>query len=243
MQTIRAKGFCTAFLLAFLVLFPLSADAASWLDEADVSWYEEGQSQFVISTEAQLAGLTKLVDEGNGFEDKTIFLSGDLNLEGKEWTPIGTGEKPFLGSLEGRGALIQLDTPLFGMIGRDGKAGTICGVNLSGDIRSREGVDLCGALAEGFFGTIRNCSFTGSLVVGSSFEGMAYLGGLVGLSWSEHEISECRVRARLAAESVGDVYMGGIVGSTNGPIRNCSFEGEFHRCVKPGVEFGRSRTG
>ena len=65
----------------------------------------------------------------------------------------------------------------------------------------------------------------------------AYLGGLVGLSWSEHEISECRVRARLAAESVGDVYMGGIVGSTNGPIRNCSFEGEFHRCVKPGVEF------
>ena len=237
MQTVRAKGFCTAFLLAFLVLFPLSADAASWLDEADVSWYEEGQSQFVISTEAQLAGLTKLVDEGNGFEDKTIVLSGDLSLEGKEWTPIGTGEKPFLGSLEGRGALIQLDTPLFGMIGRDGKAGTICGVNLSGDIRSREGMVLCGALAEGSFGMIRNCSFTGALVVGSSWEGEVYLGGLVGLSWSEHEISECRVRARLAAESVGDVYMGGIVGSTNGPIRNCSFEGEFHRCVKPGVEF------
>ncbi|WP_298779375.1 Synerg-CTERM sorting domain-containing protein [uncultured Fretibacterium sp.] len=245
MRTMKARALCAAFSLALLIFLASAANAASWLDEADVSWYKEGQSWFVISTEAQLAGLTKLVDEGNGFENKTIVLSGDLNLEGKEWIPIGTEEKPFLGSLDGRGALIQLEAPLFGCVGSDGaNSGTICGVNLSGDIRSREGGG-CGALAEDSWGTIRNCSFTGSLVVGSSWEGEVYLGGLVGTyhgEENEEEVSGCRVRARLVAENVGNVTMGGVVGYATSLIRNCSFEGEFH-CGGNGPDFDFSLGG
>ena len=91
MQTIRAKGLCAAFSLALLIFLASAADAANWIDSADVSWYDEGQTEFTISTEQQLAGLAKLVNDGNTFEDKTVRLDADLDLVERDWAPIGSG--------------------------------------------------------------------------------------------------------------------------------------------------------
>ena len=126
MQTVRAKGFCTAFLLAFLVLFTPAANAANWIDSADVSWYDEGQTEFTISTEEQLAGLAKLVNGNNTFQDKTVRLDADLSLVEREWTPIGSGasagtvEMRFRGTFDGQGRLIHIKSPLFDGIGAVG---------------------------------------------------------------------------------------------------------------------------
>ena len=87
----KARALCAAFFLAHLVLFAPSANAANWIDSADVSWYDEGQTEFTISTEQQLAGLAKLVNDGNTFQDKTVRLDADLSLVERDWTPIGSG--------------------------------------------------------------------------------------------------------------------------------------------------------
>ncbi|MDT0295886.1 hypothetical protein ACFQ3R_11445 [Mesonia ostreae] len=47
----------------------------SWSDLADVSWYENTQEEFTISTAEQLAGVSLLVEEGNTFEDKPLLLT------------------------------------------------------------------------------------------------------------------------------------------------------------------------
>ena len=55
-----------------------------------------------ISTAEELQTLAKEVNEGNTFKGWTITLMEDIDLTDKgEWTPIGTEEHPFEGTLEG----------------------------------------------------------------------------------------------------------------------------------------------
>lgn len=46
----------------------------------DTTWYNDTGSTFTINTAAQLAGLAKLVNEGNNFSGKTITLGADIDL-------------------------------------------------------------------------------------------------------------------------------------------------------------------
>ncbi len=81
----------------------------NWIDSADTDWYTNDSSAtiFTISTAEELAGLANLVNNGTqDFKDKTIKLGADIDLQGKEWTPIGkTGYgsdfKPFRGVFNG----------------------------------------------------------------------------------------------------------------------------------------------
>lgn len=133
MQTMKARGLCAVFSLALLMFLASAANAANWIDSADVSWYDEGRTEFTISTEEQLAGLAKLVNSGDTFQDKTVRLDADLSLVERDWTPIGSG-KGFRGTFDGQGHLLRIKSPLFGHIGAGGnKLGTVLNVNLSGD--------------------------------------------------------------------------------------------------------------
>ena len=237
MQTIRAKGLCAAFSLALLIFLASAANAANWIDSADVSWYDEGQTEFTISTEQQLAGLAKLVNDGNTFQDKTVRLDADLNLVERDWTPIGA----FLGTFDGQGHLIRIKSPLFGTIGFLGvgnNVGTVLNVNLSGDVSlvfNNNGLKTVGILAREACGTIRNCSFTGSVSVEIEKVGegsIVTLGGLIGSYGPSNkgtgELSDCRVRARMAVRGKDcNTKMGGIVATCGGTVRNCVFEGEL----------------
>ncbi|MEG0169609.1 MAG: hypothetical protein RR658_06200 [Anaerorhabdus sp.] len=55
----------------------------------DTSWYNANSTSFTIYNGAQLAGLGKLVNEGNNFAGKVITLGADIDLNKKSWTPIG----------------------------------------------------------------------------------------------------------------------------------------------------------
>ena len=74
-----------------LTLLPATAlaDGEAWSTEADTTWYTEGETAYTISTAAELAGLAKLVNSGTNFEKATVMLDGDIDLEGRPWTPIG----------------------------------------------------------------------------------------------------------------------------------------------------------
>lgn len=78
-----------------------------WTDEGnyDTSWYDETSTEFTLTTPAQLAGLAKLVNDGNEFYGKTIKLGTDINLGAHCWWPIGDNSA-FRGTFDGQGKSI-----------------------------------------------------------------------------------------------------------------------------------------
>ncbi len=65
-----------------------------WDGTTDISWYDDGQTSFDISTPEQLAGVAQLVNSGTSFNGKTLNLTADiwLNSTGdstNNWIPIG----------------------------------------------------------------------------------------------------------------------------------------------------------
>ena len=78
------------------------AGVTGWALTADTQWHNKNDDSFEISTAEELAGLAKLVNLGNTFSGKTVVLKEDIDLENKEWTPIGKSlEKSFQGTFEG----------------------------------------------------------------------------------------------------------------------------------------------
>lgn len=59
------------------------------------------ENTYEISTAAQLAQLAAEVNSGISYAGKTVRLAADINLNDKAWTPIGSGEHPFLGTFDG----------------------------------------------------------------------------------------------------------------------------------------------
>ena len=95
-----------------------SAPTTSWADYADTSWYSSSKTEFTITTAAQLAGLAKLVNDGNTFAGKTIIIGNDIDLSAHKWVPIGSrgfentsgvfdASKPFGGVFDGCGYTIS----------------------------------------------------------------------------------------------------------------------------------------
>ena len=76
-----------------------AAPTTSWADYADTSWYNETDTEFTLTTAAQLAGLAKLVNAekdtytgtGINFAGKTIKIGNDIDLSEHAWVPIGWG--------------------------------------------------------------------------------------------------------------------------------------------------------
>ena len=109
-------------LFAFLAMMPSvgwGQDSAPWDGTKDTDWFDEMQSEFTITTAEQLAGLAELVNDGNSFDGKTIYLGADIVLnenvlnaekelneagEYKQWTPIGSSESYYFGgTFDGQG--------------------------------------------------------------------------------------------------------------------------------------------
>ena len=85
----------------------------NWIEVADTDWYDANPNgaSFVIDTAEELAGLAKLVnEETDDFSGKTIVLDGDIDLAGKQWTPVGasafdpegTSKAVFCGTFDGK---------------------------------------------------------------------------------------------------------------------------------------------
>ncbi len=133
-------------------------------------------------------------------------LVADIDLEGIEWTPIGTSVAPFLGSFDGNGHVIKNlkvsgrdYSGLFGYIHSRGRLTNIELVDIAIDSLQK---DYVGGLAGYSSGLIINCS-----VAGNSFvKGRNYTGGLVGQTSGsiQKSYTECIV--------TGYSEVGGLVG-------------------------------
>ncbi len=187
----------------------------NWIQVADTAWYigHEGDTEFTITTAAQLAGLAKLVNEGNTFEGKTIKLGGDIDLTGKEWTPIGLKEadKPFRGTFTGEK--------------QDGTNGQISGLTITanpGDVTD-DGVNNPEDYAA-LFGCIGTGAHIKNLTVGGTVSGVTSAAGIVA-RMNGGTIENCVNNVNVT----GTGKSGGIVCLINtdvdGKIINCTNNG------------------
>jgi hypothetical protein len=62
---------------------------------------------FIIKTAGQLAYLAKNVSNGTDYSGKYICLTSNIDLQGKNWIPIGKADRPFAGAFNGNGYVIS----------------------------------------------------------------------------------------------------------------------------------------
>ncbi|WP_270360791.1 fimbrillin family protein [Bacteroides ovatus] len=147
-------------------------------------------------------------------KDRSIncTLTADIDLTGKDWTPIGTNfYNSYTGTFDGgghtiTGLTVTTNDQYVGLFGRLGKAGTVKNVVMDGiQITCNHRLGYAGGVA-GFSwgGTIENCSVSGSV------SGTICAGGVVGIQW-EASITGCSSSATVK----GMVQVGGVAGETN----------------------------
>ena len=171
---------------------------------------EDGKTYTVYNAEG-LKNIAKLVNE-EGKTDINITLANNIDLTGKDWTPIGTSiGNSYTGTFDGKdktitGLTVTTNGLYAGLFGCLGKAGTVKNVVLEGvQITSNHRSGYAGGVAGySFEGNIENCSVSGSV------SGTTFAGGVVGSQWGG-SITGCNSSATVK----GEAYVGGIAGETN----------------------------
>ena len=177
----------------------------------DLGYTIESDGSYTVTSADGLMNIAELVNGGKS--DINITLDTDIDLTGKDWTPIGTDyDNSYKGTFDGGGHTITgltftTNDEYAGLFGHLNSAGTVKNVVMEGiQITSNQiyGGSIGGVV--GFsWGTIENCSVSGSV------SGTVYVGGVVGAQWGG-SITGCSSSATVK----GMVYVGGVVGQTNG---------------------------
>ena len=224
----NGRFFKVLAMIGIIATMASAQTSAVWDGSIDVSWYENNswETSFTITTAEQLAGLAKLVNEGNNFGNRTIKLGANIMLNDttnwqnwygnnapvNHWTAIGGGAifaPSFNGTFDGNGYVVNgvylnnnlENQGLFGIIGFNGTIKNLGIVTLY--IKGDGGV---GGLAGTNQGTIKNSYLTGNVrVIGNSS-----VGGLV--AGNEGSISNSYSTGNVQGNSV----VGGLAGSNWG---------------------------
>ena len=171
----------------------------------------EDDGSYTVTSADGLMNIAELVNGGKS--NINITLDTDIDLTGKDWTPIGTDyDNSYKGTFDGGGHTITgltftTNDEYAGLFGWLNRAGTVKNVVMEGvQITSNQiyGGSI-GGVAGYSWGTIENCSVSGSV------SGTVYVGGVVGAQWGG-SITGCSSSATVK----GMVYVGGVVGQTNG---------------------------
>ena len=170
---------------------------------------EDGKTYEVYNAEG-LKNIAELVNE----EWKlgiNITLTDNIDLTGIDWTPIGKDDnKAYTGTFDGNGKTITGLTvtgsyKYAGLFGDIDENGTVKNVVLEGvQITSDNSSGYAGGVAGDSWGTIENCSVSGSV------SGTTFVGGVVGSQWGG-SITGCNSSATVK----GVIFAGGIAGETN----------------------------
>ena len=146
-------------------------------------------------------------------KDRSIncTLTADIDLTGKDWTPIGTSSgNSYTGTFDGgghtiTGLTVTTNDQFVGLFGYLNSAGTVKNVVMEGiQITSNHMFGCTGGVVGYSWGTIENCSVSGSV------SGTMCVGGVVGTQWVG-SITGCSSSATVK----GTVDVGGVAGQTD----------------------------
>ena len=175
----------------------------------DLGYTIESNGSYTVTSADGLMNIAKLVNGGK--TDINITLDTDIDLTGKDWTPIGTGySNKYTGTFDGgghtiKGLTVTTNDQFVGLFGSIGYAGTVKNVMMEDvQITSNRSSGFAGGVAGYSDGTIENCSVSGSV------SGTVYVGGVVGAQ-IDGSITGCSSSATVK----GMVDVGGVAGQTN----------------------------
>ena len=176
----------------------------------DLGYTIESNGSYTVTSADGLMNIAKLVNGGKS--DINITLDKNIDLTGKDWTPIGTNvDNSYKGTFDGGGHTITgltftTNDEYAGLFGYLNRAGTVKNVVMEGvQITSNQiyGGSIGGVVGSSY-GTIENCSVSGSI------SGTVYVGGVVGVQIGG-SITGCSSSATVK----GTVDVGGVTGQTN----------------------------
>ena len=172
--------------------------------------YDSNTNTYTVYNADGLMNVAELVNGGK--TDINITLDKNIDLTGKDWTPIGTDyDNSYKGTFDGGGHTITgltftTNDEYAGLFGWLNRAGTVKNVVMEGvQITSNQiyGGSIGGVVGSSW-GTIENCSVSGSV------SGTVYVGGVVGVQIGG-SITGCSSSATVK----GMVDVGGVAGQTN----------------------------
>ena len=170
----------------------------------------EDDGSYTVYNADGLMNIAELVNGGK--TDINITLYKNIDLTGKDWTPIGTDyDNSYKGTFDGGGHTITgltftTNDEFAGLFGWLNRAGTVKNVVMEGvQITSNQiyGGSIGGVVGYSW-GTIENCSVSGNV------SGTVYVGGVVGVQIGG-SITGCSSSATVK----GTVDVGGVAGQTN----------------------------
>ena len=176
----------------------------------DLGYTIESNGSYTVTSADGLMNVAELVNGGK--TDINITIDKNIDLTGKDWTPIGTSARnSYKGTFDGgghtiTGLTITTKDQFVGLFGYLNRAGTVKNVVMEGiQITSNQiyGGSIGGVVGTSW-GTIENCSVSGSV------SGTVYVGGVVGAQ-IDGSITGCSSSATVK----GMVDVGGVAGQTN----------------------------
>ena len=209
----------------------------------DLGYTIESNGSYTVTSADGLMNIAELVNGGKS--DINITLDTDIDLTGKDWTPIGTDyDNSYKGTFDGGGHTITgltftTNDEYAGLFGWLNRAGTVKNVVMEGvQITSNQiyGGSIGGVVGYSW-GTIENCSVSGSVsgtncvggVVGSQkagsiigcsssaiVKGTRYVGGVAGEKWGTMTACYATGNVTLEINSPQDLSGGGVVGLNGG---------------------------
>ncbi|WP_440315066.1 fimbrillin family protein [Leyella stercorea] len=173
--------------------------------------YDSNTKTYTVYNADGLMNIAELVNGGK--TDINITLDKNIDLTGKDWTPIGTGVlNSYKGTFDGgghtiTGLTVTTNDENVGLFGYLNRAGTVKNVVMEGiQITNNQinGGSIGGVVGFSWGGTIENCSVSGSV------SGTVCVGGVVGVQ-RDGSITGCSSSATVK----GTVDVGGVAGQTN----------------------------
>ncbi len=195
--------------------------------DKDKGFTIDKEGNYNVTTAEGLKNVAELVNGGK--TDINITLDKNINLTGKEWTPIGRGSSPYTGTFDGgnhtiSGLTMMGSDEYAGLFGCIGDGGTVKNVKLENvQITSDDQYAYVGGVAGYSRGNIENCSVSGSVSGNSNSNGTSNcVGGVVGQQYGG-TITECSSSAIVD----GTNEVGGVAGQTaNATLTACYATGD-----------------
>ena len=213
---------CVLVVCLLLTGLPTTAFAAE-SDEAETEEVIIPEDAVYLSTPEDILKLAENCISDAWSWDKVVVLKNDIDLSGTEFTSIPTFGGTFLGQgFTVSGLRLTGEVNALGFFRYLQKTALVENLHLKGIVQPAKSGNLdIGGMVGVNSGTIKNCSFTGTV------SGTERIGGIAGRNKVSGIIEGCIT----AGTVYGDHYIGGIAGENQGVIRSCVNEAEVNTHV------------
>ncbi|MDC2245178.1 fimbrillin family protein [Bacteroides thetaiotaomicron] len=208
----------------------------------DLGYTIESNGSYTVYNADGLMNIAELVNGGK--TDINITLDKNIDLTGKDWTPIGTDyDNSYTGTFDGgghtiTGLTITTKDQFVGLFGYLNRAGTVKNVVMEGiQITSNHMFGNTGGVAGEKWGSMTACYATGNVTLEIDSPKNLSGGGLVGFNGGSGVLA-CYATGNVTStgSSTGNVHIGGLFGDNYTTVTACYWKNNQERGYKTAPE-------